>query len=83
MARKLKADRVMFTATLLLVFASIIMVYSASALVALERFNSRTVRDPAGHVGRSRYRRALGGDARGLPRLSQRHLRLGAHRVLG
>ena len=28
----------MFTATLLLVFASIIMVYSASALVALERF---------------------------------------------
>jgi cell division protein FtsW len=38
MARKLKADRVMFTATLLLVFASIIMVYSASALVALERF---------------------------------------------
>ena len=38
MARKLKADRVLFTATLLLVFASIIMVYSASALVALERF---------------------------------------------
>jgi cell division protein FtsW len=38
MARKLKADKVMFTATLLLVFASIIMVYSASALVALERF---------------------------------------------
>lgn len=38
MARKLKADRVMFTATLLLVFTSIIMVYSASALVALERF---------------------------------------------
>jgi cell division protein FtsW len=38
MARKLKADRVMFTATLLLVFASIVMVYSASALVALERF---------------------------------------------
>jgi cell division protein FtsW len=38
MARKLKADRVMFTATLLLVFASVIMVYSASALVALERF---------------------------------------------
>jgi cell division protein FtsW len=38
MARKLKADRVMFTATLLLVFASVIMVYSSSALVALERF---------------------------------------------
>ncbi len=31
-------DKVLFTATLLLVCASIIMVYSASALVALERF---------------------------------------------
>lgn len=38
MARKLKSDRILFTATLLLVFASIVMVYSASALVALERF---------------------------------------------
>jgi cell division protein FtsW len=38
MARKLKADKVLFTATLLLVCASVIMVYSASALVALERF---------------------------------------------
>ena len=39
MARKLKSDRVLFTATLLLVCASIVMVYSASALVALERFD--------------------------------------------
>ena len=38
MARKLKSDRVLFTATLLLVFASIVMVYSASALVAAERY---------------------------------------------
>lgn len=38
MARKLKSDRVLFTATLLLVCCSIVMVYSASALVALERF---------------------------------------------
>lgn len=38
MARKLKYDRVLFIATLLLVCASIVMVYSASALVALERF---------------------------------------------
>jgi cell division protein FtsW len=38
MARKLKSDRVLFTATLLLVCASIVMVYSASAIVALERF---------------------------------------------
>jgi cell division protein FtsW len=37
-ARKLKSDRILFTATLLLVCASIVMVYSASALVALERF---------------------------------------------
>jgi cell division protein FtsW len=38
MARKLKSDRVLFTATLLLVCASVVMVYSASALVALERY---------------------------------------------
>ena len=38
MARKLKYDRVLFTATLLLVCASIVMVYSASAIVALERY---------------------------------------------
>ena len=38
MARKLKSDKILFIATLLLVCASIVMVYSASALVALERF---------------------------------------------
>jgi cell division protein FtsW len=38
MARKLKSDKVLFTATLLLVCVSIVMVYSASAVVALERF---------------------------------------------
>ena len=38
MARTLKYDKVLFTATLLLVCASIVMVYSASALVALERY---------------------------------------------
>ena len=38
MARKLKYDKVLFTTTLLLVCASIVMVYSASALVALERY---------------------------------------------
>jgi cell division protein FtsW len=37
-ARKLKSDRVLFMATLLLVGASIVMVYSASAIVALERY---------------------------------------------
>ncbi len=39
MARKLKSDRVLFMATLLLVCASIVMVYSASAVVAMERFD--------------------------------------------
>ena len=39
MARKLKSDRVLFIATLLLVCASIVMVYSASAVVALEKFD--------------------------------------------
>jgi cell division protein FtsW len=39
LARKLKSDRILFTATLLLVCASIVMVYSASAVVALERFH--------------------------------------------
>ena len=38
MARKLKSDKVLFTATLLLVCVSIVMVYSASAVVALERY---------------------------------------------
>src|SRR5215218_809646 len=39
MARKLKSDKVLFTTTLLLVCSSIVMVYSASAVVALERFD--------------------------------------------
>ena len=38
MARTLKYDKVLFYATVLLVCASIVMVYSASALVALERY---------------------------------------------
>jgi cell division protein FtsW len=38
-ARKLKSDRVLFMAALLLVCSSIVMVYSASAVVALERFD--------------------------------------------
>ena len=38
MARKLKSDRVLFLATILLIGLSIVMVYSASAVVGLERF---------------------------------------------
>jgi len=38
-ARTLKFDKVLFAATLLLVCLSVVMVYSASALVALERFH--------------------------------------------
>ncbi len=37
MARKLKSDWLLFTATLLLVSISVVMVYSASAVVALEK----------------------------------------------
>ena len=39
MARKLKADKILFLATLLLVCASVVMVYSASAALAMNRFN--------------------------------------------
>jgi len=39
MARKLKSDKLLFIATLLLVSTSIVMVYSASAVVAMERHN--------------------------------------------
>src|SRR5258708_9999740 len=38
MARKLKSDKVLFIATLLLVALSVVMVYSASAPMALERY---------------------------------------------
>jgi cell division protein FtsW len=38
MARKLKSDKLLFTATLLLVCVSVVMVYSASAVVAMERY---------------------------------------------
>src|SRR5262245_61881338 len=38
MARKLKSDKVLFIATLLLVCTSVVMVYSPSAVIALDRF---------------------------------------------
>jgi cell division protein FtsW len=38
MARKLKSDQLLFVATLLLVCLSVVMVYSASAVVAMERY---------------------------------------------
>ena len=38
MARKLQSDKWLFLATLALVCVSIVMVYSASAVMALERF---------------------------------------------
>jgi cell division protein FtsW len=37
MARKLKSDKLLFTATLLLVCISVVMVYSASAVMAMEQ----------------------------------------------
>jgi cell division protein FtsW len=41
MARKLKSDKLLFTATLVLVCASLVMVYSASAVIGLERYQQR------------------------------------------
>jgi cell division protein FtsW len=38
MARKLKSDQMLFLATLVLVCLSVVMVYSASAVVAMERY---------------------------------------------
>src|SRR5262245_53388467 len=43
LARKLKSDRILFTATLLLVCLSVVMVYSASAPMALERYGNATI----------------------------------------
>jgi cell division protein FtsW len=43
MARKLKSDRVLFFATILLVSLSVVMVYSASAPMALQRFGSSSM----------------------------------------
>lgn len=40
MSRKLKSDRLLFTTTIVLVGLSIVMVYSASAPVALERYGN-------------------------------------------
>ena len=41
MARKLKSDKLLFLATLLLVCASVVMVYSASAVLATQRYNQQ------------------------------------------
>ena len=40
MARKLKSDKLLFTATLLLVSTGIVMVYSGSAVMAMQRFQN-------------------------------------------
>src|SRR5512137_1389410 len=41
MARKLKSDKVLFMATLLLVCTSVVMVYSASAMLAEVRYQQQ------------------------------------------
>ena len=43
MARKLQSDKWLFLATLALLCVSVVMVYSASALVALERFQQASL----------------------------------------
>ena len=53
MARKLKSDKVLFTATLLLVCTSVVMVYSASAVMAMEQYHDAVpVPVQAGACGR-------------------------------
>ncbi len=42
MARKLKSDKLLFTATLVLVCASLVMVYSASAMIGMEDYQQRS-----------------------------------------
>src|SRR5258708_8273468 len=41
MARKLKSDKLLFTSTLVLVCASLVMVYSASAVIGMEEYDER------------------------------------------
>src|SRR5258708_7757637 len=41
MARKLKSDKLLFTSTLVLVCASLVMVYSSSAVIGLEKYDQR------------------------------------------
>src|SRR5258708_3042617 len=41
MARKLKSDKLLFTSTLVLVGASLVMVYSSSAVIGLEQYHQR------------------------------------------
>ncbi len=41
MARKLKSDKLLFTSTLVLVCASLVMVYSASAVIGMEQYGQR------------------------------------------
>ena len=41
MARKLKSDKFLFTSTLVLVCASLVMVYSASAVIGMEKYGQR------------------------------------------
>ena len=43
MARKLKSDRVLFLTTILLVGVSVVMVYSASAPMALEKYGKASM----------------------------------------
>jgi cell division protein FtsW len=43
MARKLKSDKLLFIATVLLVCTSVVMVYSASAVIAMERFQAPSI----------------------------------------
>ena len=86
MARKLKSDRILFLATLLLVGLSLVMIYSASAVMAEERYAAAVLLpDQTGDVGGDWHRRLVGRDAGGLPPLqgTRLHLVRAGHRDRG
>ena len=85
MARKLKSDKLLFLATLLLVCASIVMVYSASAVLALDGQPTLSLLDQTDDVGLARPGGAYGRDAGRLQQLPPTgvHLGLGGGRGRG
>ena len=81
MARKLQADEWLFAATVALALFGVIMVYSASAVVAAgENHGQYSLRHAAGRVDARRPRRDVRRDAVRLRAAAQRRDRLRAAR---
>src|SRR6266446_3406725 len=70
MAKRVSVDGWLFTVTLILVFVGLVMVFSASAVMAKERYGSGYFFSAApGRMGGCRNCRHGGGDEGGLPAL--------------